>query len=386
MGGNLTKLNQLNRANRLIYIFILILFSLLLAGCSQKEQTIHKIPAKNDKPTIPVANPGEEWKLPISVPNGAGEFYKLAGWLSESTVVYITNLEQSSSVFRYNLLSGTSELVYKTENPIVNVQMSPSKKYLLIHSSPSSYEGLVTIIDVKGNEKFKKSFPSYELVYEWNPYNETEVLVSKFDEDWSFELYLLNLKNDQTIKVSMPQPFVKWKNDDEITFLNWDENNPSLVAPLVVRQLGTGMEKTLVPAAIQFATFRQLLMTVTVNEQDQSKAIYSFYNGEMKRLFTFAIPQLTRFSDWLVPYYDYNEEQEQFITFRPVSSGEADSYTDGFQLISYNLQNGESELILKGMENAPITFSPSGKAVLFGNRYEKIIDVKTKKIYDLVEE
>ncbi|MFL6562619.1 MAG: hypothetical protein ACJ8MO_41790, partial [Bacillus sp. (in: firmicutes)] len=115
----------------------------------------HKEPTINDKPISPVSKQGENWKLPISIPEG--EFSKLVGWLSRTQVLYITNLEQTSSVYRYDLITGKSEFIYKSDYPIVNAQISPSKKSILIHSSPSSYKGMVTIIDTKGTEQLKQS-------------------------------------------------------------------------------------------------------------------------------------------------------------------------------------------------------------------------------------
>ncbi|QCJ43462.1 hypothetical protein FAY30_16965 [Bacillus sp. S3] len=365
---------------------MLFVLTLLFVACTNKGQPNHTIPAKNERPKEPAAALGQQWKLPISIPNGEGEFYKIAGWLSDSEIVYITNLEQTSDVFRYNLLSGKSELILKSENPIVTVQISPSRNNLLVHSSPSSYEGIVTIINLNGTELWKKSFPSYELVFEWNPYNESEVFVSKFDEDWSFQLFLLNMKNNNLTDITLPQPFVKWINEKEVAFLDWDEDNPSLFAPLTVKELENGFEKTVFPSATQFSAFRNLLMTISVNEQDQTLADYSFFDKKMKKLDTFSIPQLTKFSDWLIPYYDFNQEKEEFITFKPLRSGDFDSYSDGFQLETHNFRKGNSKLIMEGLENKPIYFSPAGDALLYGYQFEQIIDLKAKKIYDLQEQ
>ncbi|MEH7483246.1 hypothetical protein V7157_19695 [Neobacillus drentensis] len=377
----------MSRQKRNYPIFLilrLIFLILILTACAQKEQLKQKVTAKNEKPKSPATALGNEWKLPISIPKG--EFYKFVGWLSGTKVLYITNLEQTSSVYQYNLLTGKSELIYKSEYPIVNVQISPSKKRMLIHTSPSSYEGVVTIIDIKGKEQLKKSFTSYELSFEWNPYKESEILVTKFNEDWSFQVLLLDLNKLNTTELTLPQPFIKWKGENEVAFINWDENNPSLFAPLIDRSLENGMEKTLFSSVIDFSEFRDLLVTVSVNEQDQSMANYSFFDKEMKKLFTFSIPQLTNYSDWLVPFYDYNEQKGQFFTFSPVTSGEADSYTEGFQLLAFNPKNGSSSLIMDGLENEPIHLSPTGDALLYGNQFEKIIDIKAKKIYELIKE
>ena len=117
------KLNRLKRANRISFIIlILFLLTLLLSACTNKEQTKHKIPAKNERSKVSITSIGREWKLPISIPEGEGEFYKLVGWFSDTEVLYITNLEQTSSIFRYNLLSGKSKLILR-----VGIQLSLCK-------------------------------------------------------------------------------------------------------------------------------------------------------------------------------------------------------------------------------------------------------------------
>jgi hypothetical protein len=171
-GGNIDKLSR----QKSIFLILRLLFMvLILSACAQKEQLRQKVTAKNEKLKLHATALGNQWKLPISIPEG--EFYKLIGWLSETQLLYITNLEQTSSVFRYNLLTGNSDLIYKSEYPIVNVQISPSKKKLLIHASPSSNEGVVTIIDSKGTEQLKQLFASYDLAFEWNPFQESEIIV-----------------------------------------------------------------------------------------------------------------------------------------------------------------------------------------------------------------
>ncbi|MCM3725109.1 hypothetical protein M3226_05275 [Neobacillus cucumis] len=379
-------LNKLNQSNNTLILLIFILSSLFLGACTVKDQPKQKVSINNEKTKAPAAPLSAKWKLPITIPAGQGEFYKVAGWYTNQQIFYVTNLNQTSNLFLYNLLTGKSKLIYKTENPIVNVQISPSKKYLLVHSSPSSNEGVVTIINTKGTELLKKTFPSYDLGFEWNPYNESKVLVTKFAEDWSFQLLLLDSRDDSTIELNLPQPFIKWIKKDEIAYLNWNQTSPSLVAPLIFKQLGSEGEKTVFSNLIQFEAYRDLLMTVTVNEGDSSIADYSFFDKEKKRLFSFSIPQLTKFSDWLVPFYDYSEQKKQFLTLRPLESGDMDTYTDGFQLISYDLKKGSSKLILEGLDNVPISISPSGDTALMGNNYEKLIDLNKRKSYELMKE
>ncbi|MCM2531650.1 hypothetical protein NDK43_03580 [Neobacillus pocheonensis] len=368
----------------LFILLLLIVLTFILGACSNRAHSKPISSAKSEMKKGSLTPIGQRWKLPISIPEG--EFYKISGWLSENQVLYITNHEQNSNVYKYNLLSGKSELVYKSDHPIVTVQISPSKKYILIQSSSSKDEGLVTIIDIKGSKIWQQSIASYELAFEWNPYNDTEILVSEFNEDWTFKMLVVDIKGSpKASEVSLPQPFNKWIDKETLAYINWNDNSPSLFAPLIVKKFGDNKEKTIYPAVFQFSAFRNLLMTITVNEQDKSKAVYSFYDKEKKLISTFTIPQLTKYSDWLVPFYDYNDELQEFINLRPLKSTEVDSYTEGFQLVTYDLKKGSSKRILEGVDNAPLNFSPSGEACLYGNSFEKIIDLQSKKIYEVIK-
>lgn len=361
---------------------LILIFTSLLTGCTDSLPTEPRPSENKNEPDVPLPSLGETWKLPIDIPDG--NFYKLAGWFSDDQVLYITNHEQTSSLYSYQLVTGESKLLYKNEEPIVNVEISPDYQYILIHSSPSTFEGMITIIDSNGLELIKQSFPSYELVFEWNPYNNAEIFITSFFEDWTYQMQLLDIKLKKTSNVSIKQPFIKWFGEDEIVFLDWDNERPSLLAPLVTKNLGFEEEKTIIPEVFQFSTFQDILMTMGVSKQDPLQSHYSFFNKEMDPLFSFYMPQLSMYSGWFVPSYDYNINNGEFITFKPLRSGEADSYSEDFELVSYDINKGTNTLILEGMKHEPIKFSPSGKALLYGNQFEKIIDIKGKKIYEVI--
>ena len=376
---------QLHKVIKFIFqISFLLVFSSIFSACTHQQDAKHSPSEDIDKQNVPPSQPVEEaWKLPIKIPEG--DFYKIGGWLSDNQLLYITNLGQTSSIYLYDLLTGNSELLFKSEVPIVTLQISPTKKYILVQSSPSTYEGQVTIITPEGSEIFKQSIPSYEMGFEWNPYHESEILISSFNEDWTFQMQLLDIEQSKLTELSIPQPFIKWLGEEEIAFLNWDEASPSLFAPLMRNKLGSEKEEVILNDVLHFSTYHNLLMTITVNDEEKLQATYTFYNTDNKQLYSFSIPHLTMFSSWLVPYYDFNESKGKFITLKPLKSGEADAYSEGFELVSYDINKGSNSIILQGLKNEPILLSPSGEFALYGNRFEKMIDLKTKEIHELVK-
>jgi len=379
MGLNKRKMN----IKYMFQIVFLLIFSSFISACTHQQDAKPSPSKEIDKDNKKPSQPVEAWKLPIEIPEG--EFYKIGGWFSDHQVLYITNLEQSSSVYFYNLLTGKSELLYKSEVPIVTIQVSPSKKNILIQSSPSTYEGQVTILSPEGSELMKQSFPSYELAFEWNPFNESEILISSFKEDWTYQMLLLNIEQSKTTDLSIPQPFIKWVGEDEVAYLNWDETSPSLFAPLISKKIGAEGEEVLFNDVLQFSTYHNILMTVTTRDEEQLQASYHFYNKDNQQLYSFSIPHLTMFSGWLVPYHDFNESTGKFITLKPLKSVEADAYSEGFELVSYDINKGITNMILQGLKNEPILLSPSGEAALYGNRFEKIINLETNEISEFIK-
>jgi hypothetical protein len=364
---------------------IIVITVFLISACSIQSNGQHQSsPKKQESAQKQTSDVTLKWKLPVSIPEG--EFSKACGWLSDEEIVYITNKDQTSSLYSYNLFSGTSKQLYKSEFPIGFVQISPSKKYLLIQSSPSSYEGKMIIIDLGGNEKYSQIIPSYQLAFEWNPYQESQVLISEFQADWTFKVVLVDFEHKWTKELSMPQPFLKWIGKDRLAYLNWDHNEQKLSAPLVFHSLANGAEQTYLTQVYQYSAFKNIIMTITVNDKQKKDAKYSFYDKNLHLAYSFTMPQLAKFSDWLVPFYDFNDKQQQFITFRPKSNGDADTYKDGFQLASYDVKKRKSTVLINGLDNEPFSVSPSGEALLYGSRLEKMIELPEKKIKAVVKE
>ena len=65
-------------------------------------------------------------------------------------------------------------------------------------------------------------------------YHESEILISKFKEDWTFQVFLMDFERKVTKELSLPQPFLKWTGENQLAYLNWDNNNQKLFAPDII--------------------------------------------------------------------------------------------------------------------------------------------------------
>lgn len=359
----------------------------VFCGCSGNkkikfhQESLHDyLPLTKESPTGSFI--GAEVTPLATIPKG--EWNHIAGWLTNAMIIYVTDVGDGGNLYTYHLYSGKSELLFEVDDPIVEVVISPSKEYILIHTAPTTYSGHITVIDMQGTELFQAEVESFELSFQWNIFDENEIFISSFNEDWSFQANIVQIDKQKMIPIQISDPFPQWMAQDVLAFLQWDVDEPSLTAPLVSYQINNQEERVISPQVIEFFSFRDYLLTVNINEQE-NLATYTFLHKQKKENQLFEAPLLTRFSGWLVPFYTMNESDQLFYTFRSIRSADADLYGDKFQLVTYDLKSNEEEIGFEGLDNEPILLSPDGKNILYGYQFEKMIQLESKKVIEIVE-
>lgn len=366
-------------------VLIIITSASALSGCTQTlEGTLHNRADHSLERMKELPSPsflGGEI-IPIDIAEQE-EFYKSAGWLSDSEILYVSNKgENTSLLYSYNLGTGKAALLYRSSQPIITAVPSPDRKNVLIHSAASE-EGLLTIIDLSGEELYSTSIQSYELTFEWNPFDENLIMISAFTEEWDFSSYLLDLRNNNLNEIQLPEPFVRWISENELVYQEWDEEGMELTAPLKSFSLNESKTETLFEDIYQFDSMGPYLMTVKVND-GENQGLYSFFTRGDKPLASFSAPLLTSFSGWIVPFYDLMENGKSFIYLKANSQGDADLYEGGFNLMRYHLEYPKEEVVFSELANEPLSCSPSGAMCLYGFQLEKVLNIETNEIFDLV--
>ncbi|MGV3464845.1 MAG: hypothetical protein ACO1OT_06070 [Heyndrickxia sp.] len=311
-------------------------------------------------------------------------FQKVVGWLDNNSVLYIADENNYTKLFRYNIVNGNKNVVFTSSTPIHNAVISPDKKRLLIHSASSTYLAEIRVIDLNGKVLLSRKVPSYDLNFNWNPENPDYILTTVFFEDWSYQVHILNIKDQTFQKYEIADPFVKWLKGDRILIQDWKDNEMHFFAPLRSYSLSnTKTATTLLTGVYQFDTFSPYLMTITIPEKHQDLAAYHFYNQDLKELFSFKVPHLSQYDNWLVPNYDFI--RNQFLTFVPRESGSIEEYNGKYQLIKYDIQKNDKKIIAEELKNQPLSISPDGKMSLYGNQLTQLIDLSNGKIKPIVE-
>ncbi|MCQ6273706.1 hypothetical protein JMM81_01780 [Bacillus sp. V3B] len=374
--------------SKAFFLWLLLIPTLLMIGCEKKGASSSQTQLNQNQATESVDSfiSLVDVKENVPIPMEEGDFEKVHGWLSEQAVVYSTNMQNGSNVYVYNLIEGTSKLLAEMDTMIDSIHISDAGNYLLIRSSTTTLNCFITIVNEEGKIVFSENIDAFDVAVEWNPYNEEKVLISTFTEDWQDRTFEISI-NDQTMsEIELSNPFAYWIDENDLIFIDRNQEESSLWANLVMKDLISGKEKELFPDIFQVGTFNRMFITITSGQDDRNDAVYRFYESNLNPAGHFSMPKLSLFSDWLVPYYDFIERSNMFISFQPLHNDEIGMYNKGFQLFTYELGSKDTnkQLIMEGLENEPISCSSDGNLCLYGYYFEKLIDLENKKITQLV--
>jgi hypothetical protein len=376
------------KTKQALYLILFLLCIVLLFGCSKESrpnslpQSLHNNELK--KKEIPLSFTGAEVILPIKEIEGS--FYTASGWLDNQTILYVTETSGGSSIYSYDLVDGQSTLLYSSVYSIVSVMISPTKNSILIHSSPNSSTGLVTVISSNGKMLLSSEIPSNELAIEWNEYNENLLLITSFTEEWQYDTYTLDISNNTLSQVNIPQPFAYWTNGNELLYLDWRTDSPSLSAPLKKYNINSKVSNDVMKDVYQVDVFPKHTLTITINQSEESAVgHYTFFDQDFQTKSQLLMPQLSNYSGWFVPFYDYVKNSDVFLTFKPEYSSELDTYGGKFDLIKHSVNSGEELVVMENLINEPISCSPNGTMCLYGYSLENLLILEEEHELGLIE-
>jgi hypothetical protein len=358
-----------------ISVLLFFLLCILWLSACQSEQTQTSPPEKEKT----------ENKEVISGILAQDSFVENIGWLSDSEILSVQNDDGIPSLYIYNLSDGSHKKIYGIPSSFVSASISPDMKKILIHSAPASYSARVTIIDRAGEVLFQEDIPSYELTHSWNKFNDNALLMTSFSEDWSFQVFHIDIEERTMDPIEVEQPFVQWQSKSSILFQDWNTEEISVAAPLISQNIQGGAKEMIVDSSVHFNQFNDSLLSV-FSREEEGPFTYQFItsNGEIQSEFT--VDLLSRYSDWLIPHYDMIEGKGQLITFVANEPGSFDTYSGTFSLERWDTVSGKDTVLFEDLPLEPIQCSPNGDYCLYGNQLEKVIDLTNSTIIQLLKE
>ncbi|MEI5905859.1 hypothetical protein WAK64_02100 [Bacillus spongiae] len=367
-----------------LHFCLLILLCMILIGCRNEKIVKEPDPSPTNNELSETAENStldEKTVEPLHIQKQA--FVRSIGWVNGEEMVYVQFIDGMYQFIRYHIHTGEQSVFYETDKPFVTAEISSSNQWIMIHTAPITSSANIVVIDLSGTVMIEKEIPSYELMIEWNPYDENLVFLTAFNEEWTHELYLLNISTNKMQLMEGAEAFLTWSNEDTWLYQKWNQDEIQLVSPLYEKGFQKD-EKMIGESVFQFDKLEEYLLEIIVDENDVHSAHYQFTErANSENPLRFTVPQLDQYSSWLVPFYTI--DRHHFFVFTPYKSGPFDAYQDNFQLISWNLKTGEEEVLFENIKNEPLQCTSQGTYCLYGYKGEKLINLKEQEINNFVE-
>ncbi|MGG0667614.1 hypothetical protein [Sporosarcina koreensis] len=361
---------------RILYLLVMIIF--ILSGCSQQKEPPSVHPDIEEP--LELVEPPAEPPTPQVFQADPSNFHFIADWLNDSRILYVEKNEGLYKVKYFDIETGEYGVVYEDESFIIDVLVHPSRDYLLIHTSEQANSAVVKVIKMDGTVQHQVEIDSTELAIEWNRVDPDKVLFTAFHEDWSFDLFAFDGLDDSLSIVNLDEPFPKWAGNDKILGMLVD-GHPLDGGEIQSFQLEAGETGTTgIENVIYFDVFEDLLVAVQTKNLDDFT--YTVRNLEGTVISSWTLPAVSNYSEWVVPTIEWLNKN-QLIVKGAEKSGQLDEMGEGVNL--YLFENGDPELLIKGLDAGPLKCSPSGRYCLSGYTFDELIDIEAKEKYKWIE-
>ncbi|MCM3743351.1 hypothetical protein M3193_04300 [Sporosarcina luteola] len=358
--------------------YLLVMSVLLMSACSEQKEP-PSVQPDIEEPTDFAEEPSET-QTPYVFNADPSTFHFIADWMSDTQILYVEKSEGFYQLNYFDIETGETHLVYEDESFITDVLVHPSRQYLLIHTSEQANSAVVKMIQLDGTVQHQVEIDSTELAIEWNRSNPEKILFTAFYEDWSFDLFAFNGRDDNLSIVNLDDPFPKWAGDEWLMSMMF-KGHPLDGGEAQLFQLDTGfIEPKNIENAIYFDIFEDSFVAVQV--VDTEVFAYTIRDLEGTIISEWSLPSVSNYSEWVVPSIEWLDGKRMMFK-GAAKSGQLDEMGTGFNL--YHLEEGVPELLVQGLDASPLKCSPSGRYCLTGYTSDELIEVDAKKKYKWIE-
>ncbi|PID22974.1 hypothetical protein CSV61_00520 [Sporosarcina sp. P3] len=189
-------------------ILVPLACSVFLIACTQSEDI--------ETEEQPVEN---EVELVETLTASQDEIRFVVGWLNETEILFVDNKDTEDRLLSFDLQTGDIHTIFSTSATISEVQVHPSASQLLVKTADDSTEAILHILDHAGTPLNEVSVASSELEIRWNGSDASQILITAFSDDWSYEILCYDATDDTLVAVELPDPFPHWLGTEELVFI-----------------------------------------------------------------------------------------------------------------------------------------------------------------------
>ena len=156
------------------------------------------------------------------------------------------------------------------------------------------------------------SIASSELAIEWNDNDPSQVLLTAFHQDWTYDVFQYNGQEGHFGRINIEDPFPKWFGTNTIVTGHIPEH-PLDGGNLIAYNPITEESNTLnMSGIVFFDTFGDSLLIV--QSKDDNEMLYSITDKSGVVQYEWSMPAVSNYSEWIFPQISWTSNHTVFLS------------------------------------------------------------------------
>jgi hypothetical protein len=344
--------------------FILSLSSMLaLASCTQRLHYPDESEASEPRLSSSIGTPS------IS----KDEFLCAVGWLDDSIILVALEKNGEYGLYSLDLLNGEEQPIRAFSDRLVFAALSANGRRILVQVANQQGSN-VMMIDKAG--RLLADFRLAEGILtdvSWNPTNEGQLFLSVQKKTDRPVNTLWNLAEGECTEMPDTEEMPVWYSEN--MYLHKQSGSDDADA-LVLSDIRFPGEDTVIDREIlAYGLEGESVWVVTHSDfKDEELLAISYYPLLISQGYV-ALPRITSESGLVIPEFKKGSDSDDTFAIIPKQKSESMGGVS-FELAKIDFSGNVSETLTAVERMAPLSVSPKGTYVLYGERYEYLYDVE----------
>lgn len=354
--------------------FIFTCLGLFLFACSDQEN------AANGEEEI------EEATLQL-VNLEHDQFQKVAGWIGPETVVLHTGDMDRHELHLYNVISGEIEELYEERGYILSIELNPVTRDILFQIVTD--EGVfLKIVNSSGEVSHSKPIDYNGYVsLDWNRVNTDLIFISHYhysleEESEDILVQIWDIEADTLTERAISSMYPKWYTSNVYVYIDELEGQNLYIGDIREEEEDLVINRDVVDFFMHQDTFVGVVESDINDTEVHLFHEYPFLVGDS----VITIPKITMNEMPLKPHLTQSNRDGDVYGVIPQEAVTLEESLGEFSLERLDFEEQEKEEIISLPYDAPIALSPEEDFILFGWRFEYIIDLENREMHSLLDE
>lgn len=312
-------------------------------------------------------------------------FQKNVGWVDSETLLIHKGDHQTHELFLYNIFSGENESIYEEQSFILSAVFSYSSNQILFQEVTDNGVTL-NVMDLDGHvsHSIPISYTGY-VTLDWNAVNPDLIFLSHYDYDFENEtesilVQIWDISDDTLTQRPIASLYPRWYTSNVYLYVDEFEGRHLYIGDIRENDSDLIISRDVRDFFLNQDTFIGVVPSDINDNQVYLFHEYPFLVGDS----VIAIPKVSMNNEPMKPHLTQSSRDGTILGVIADESVILEEQLGDYTLQELDFEQEKTEEIIELPYDAPIALSPDESFVLYGWRYEYIIDLESGEMHSLI--